>query len=136
VGQAADVAKSYFEKLSNGDVDGALDLCADGSEFVSPMGVMHGRDEIKPFLAGFDQAFPGARFDVGRIVESGDHVAVEGVYRGKHGGPMMLPDGTTLDATGREIAAPYVTMFEVSGGKIRSERPYWDMGGFMAQLTG
>jgi len=87
-------------------------------------------------LTGFDTAFPGARFDIDNVLESEGLVAVEGVYRGTHGGPLMTPDGGSLPATGRGVSAPFVTVFEVSGGEITSHRPYWDLAGFMAQLTG
>ena len=34
------------------------------------------------------------------------------------------------------MAAPFVTMFEVADDRIASHRPYWDLAGVMAQLTG
>jgi len=136
MGEAPEVATRYFEALSGGDVEAAVKLVADAGDFRSPMGRMEGRDQIRAFLDGFDTAFPGARFDIEHVFESGSSVAVEGVYRGVHGGPLMMPDGATLPATGRSVSAPFVTVFEVTNGSITSHRPYWDLAGFMAQLTG
>ena len=39
------------------------------------------------------------------------------------------------ETTGRRVHAPFVTMFDIADGRITSHRPYWDMAGFMAQLT-
>lgn len=100
------------------------------------MGEIRGRDQIRAFLGGFDSAFPGAQYEVGQVIESGSSVAVEGVYRGTHSGPLVTPDARTLPATGRTVSAPFVTIFEVANGAITSHRPYWDLAGFMAQLTG
>ena len=136
MGEAAEIGIRYFELLSEGDVDGAVALVADGGDFRSPMGQMHGTEEIRAFLAGFDSAFPGARFDVDNVIESGGTVAVEGTYRGTHNGPLFMSDGNQLPPTGRDVSAPFVTVFDVAGGAITSHRPYWDLAGFMAQLTG
>ena len=133
--ETADVALEYFRALSSGDVEGAVNLVADGADFRSPMGSMDGKAAIRLFLGGFDTAFPGARFDVDQVIEGEHVVAVEGVYRGTHGGPLMTPGGA-LAATGRDVSAPFVTIIEVANGKISAHRPYWDVAGFMAQLTG
>jgi steroid delta-isomerase-like uncharacterized protein len=136
VGEATDVARQYFRALSAGDVEAAVQLVDDDADFRSPMGKIEGMDQIRAFLGGFDAAFPGAQFDIERVLESGSSVAVEGVYRGIHGGPLMTPDGGRLPATGRSVSAPFVTVFDVTNGSIRSHRPYWDLAGFMAQLAG
>jgi steroid delta-isomerase-like uncharacterized protein len=131
----AEVAIQYFKALSSGDLAGAVDLVTDEGQFLSPMGQIHGKDAIRAFLGGFDTAFPGARFDISTVLESGSLVAIEGVYRGTHEGPLATPDGGALPATGRTVSAPFVTIFEIVDGAITSHRPYWDVAGFMAQLT-
>ena len=135
MGEAAKVALKYFQALSDGDVEGAVGLVADDGDFRSPVGKMAGKEAIRGFLGGFDAAFPDAHFDVEHVFEDGGLVAVEGVYRGTHDGPLVTPDGQSLPATGRRVRAPFTTVFEVADGRIRSHRPYWDVAGFMAQLT-
>jgi steroid delta-isomerase-like uncharacterized protein len=135
MGEARDVAVRYFDALSAGDVAAAVALVADDGDFRSPMARIQGKDEIRAFLRGFDSAFPGARFEITHVVESGTSVAVEGTYRGTHTGPLMTPQGGSVPATGRDVSAPFVTMFEVKDGAIISHRPYWDLAGFMSQLA-
>jgi steroid delta-isomerase-like uncharacterized protein len=136
MGEAAKTAEAYFSALSDGNVDAAVDLVADDGDYRTPMGRLPGKDVIRQYLAGFDAAFPEAHFDIEQVIESGETVAVEGVYHGRHDGPLGLPDGSALPATGRNVHAPFATILTVSGGRITSHRPYWDLAGFMAQLTG
>ena len=136
MGEAAKTADAYFSALSDGDVDGAVELIADDADYRTPTGRLPRKDVIRQYLAGFDAAFPDAHFDIEHVIESGDMVAVEGVYQGKHEGPLGLPDGSALPATGRRVHAPFATVFTVRDGRITSHRPYWDLAGFMAQLTG
>ena len=47
----------------------------------------------------------------------------------------MLPDGRKLPPTNREARAPFVTMFRFRDGKITQHRGYWDLAGFLAQIS-
>lgn len=136
MGESAHAATGYFAALSNGDVASAVALVADAADYRTPMGSLPNKEAIHAYLDTFDVAFPDAHFDLEKVLESGTTVAVEGVYRGTHTGPLGLPDGSALPPTGRKVRAPFVTMFKVADGRIVSHRPYWDLAGFMAQLTG
>ena len=136
MGSAAETVTRYFQALSAGDVDRAVALIADDGDFRTPMGAITGMDAIRSYLSAFETAFPHADYEIDTLVESDGTVAAEGTYRATHKGPMYLPEGGVLEATGRSVIAPFVTMFEVANGKIASHRPYWDLAGFMAQLTG
>jgi steroid delta-isomerase-like uncharacterized protein len=135
VGEPTEVVTRYFEALSTGDVDGAVDLIADDADFRTPMGPIADRDGVRAFLSGFDAAFPEASYRIDTVLESRASVAAEGLYAGTHNGPLPLPDGSTLAPTGREVSTPFVTMFRVVHGRIVSHRPYWNVTDFLAQLT-
>jgi ketosteroid isomerase-like protein len=130
-----EIAERYIEASRRGDVEGALACFAPGAEFVGPMGRLPFPDGVRAYLGGFAASFPGARFEVGNTVEAGDDVAVEGVWVGTHSGPLALPDGTSVPPTGREARGPFAIVFRVRDGRIESHRGYWDLAGFMAQLT-
>ncbi len=132
----ADVTRQYFDRLSAGDRAAAVAMFAPGARFATLMGEMPVPDGALSMLGGFDTAFPGHRFEVTRIIEAGEDVAVEGVWSGTNTGPMMLPDGSQSPATGRIAHAPFVTMFKVRDGQIAEHVAYWDLAGFMAQLQG
>ena len=128
------IAEQYFQAITKRDMSAALACFAPGADFRSPMGPAPFPDGIRGMLSGYDTAFPGSRFEVENAIESGDQVALEGTWIGKHTGPMQLPDGRTLPATGREVRAPFTTLFRVRDGKLAAHRAYWDLASFMAQL--
>ena len=134
--EPTDVVTYYFEALSSGDVEAAVALVADGSDFRTPMGPLPDREAIRGYLTSFDNAFPEASYRIDTLVESTATVAAEGIYVATHNGPLPLPDGSRLEPTGRTVSSPFVTMFRVVDGAIVSHRPYWDVTGFLAQLTG
>jgi steroid delta-isomerase-like uncharacterized protein len=129
------IAERYFQALDRGDVEGALACFAPAAEFASPMGTLPFPDGARAYLQGFDRSFKGARVEVTNAVESADQVALEAVWIGRHTGPLPLPDGRVLAATGREARAPFVGIFRVRDGKIVAHRAYWDLAGFLAQLS-
>ena len=129
MGEPAEVVTRYFEALSSGDVDAAVALVAEDSDFRTPMASLEGRDAIRGYLAAFDDAFPEGSYRIATV-------AAEGIYVATHVGPLPLPDGSRLEPTGRTVSTPFVTMFRVVDGDIVSHRPYWDVAGFLSQLTG
>jgi len=136
MGEPTEVVTRYFEALSTGDVDGAVALVAEDADWRTPMGPVPDLDGVRTFLAGFDAAFPEASYRIDTLLESTASVAAEGIYAGTHKGSLPLPDGSSLEATGREVSTPFVTMFRVVDGRIVSHRPYWDVTAFLRQLTG
>jgi steroid delta-isomerase-like uncharacterized protein len=129
------IAEGYFQAITRGDIGGALACFAPGAQFAGPMGPVPVPDGLRVFLQGFEDSFPGARFEVLNAIEAADQVAMEGIWIGKHSGAMALPDGRKIPATGREVRAPFVTVFRVRDGKIASHHGYWDLAGFMAQIS-
>ena len=136
MGEPADIVTRYFEALSTGDVDGAVALIGTDADFRTPMGPLPTAEAIRGFLAGFDAALPEATYRIDTLIESTASVAAEGIYAGTHNGPLPLPDGSVLEATGREVSVPFVTLFRVVRGEIVSHRPYWNVNDFFNQLSG
>jgi steroid delta-isomerase-like uncharacterized protein len=128
------IAEGYFSSVSKNDIEGALGVFTKEAQFVAPMGPVPFPDGVRAFLGGYATSFPGHGFEITNVVEAGDQVAVEGVWLGKHTGPMTLPTGKTIPPTGKTVRAPFVTLFTVRDGRIVSHRGYWDMAGFLAQL--
>ena len=128
------IAEGYFQAISRGDVEGALSCFAPGAEFASPLGPLPYPEGVRAYLEGFEASFPGARVEISNAVEAGEQVALEALWIGRHTGPLRLPDGQTIPATGREARAPFAGVFRVRDGQIVAHRAYWDLAGFMAQL--
>jgi ketosteroid isomerase-like protein len=55
-------------------------------------------------------------------------------YVGTHTGALRSPDGAEVPATGKPFDFPFVEIFRVHGGKIRSIRIYYDQLELLTQL--
>jgi steroid delta-isomerase-like uncharacterized protein len=128
-----DVMKRWFRAIDQNDVELALSLCSEDVEWVAPTAAMKGREEIRPFFAGFTGGFPDSRFDVKRVITSGSTVIAEGNYVGTHTGPFRNPAGE-IPATRKRVVIPFASVAEVEGDEITALRVYWDEMGFMNQL--
>jgi len=53
---------------------------------------------------------------------------------GTHTGPLRSPDGVEILPTGKRFDFPFVGIFHVEGGKIRSIRIYYDQLELLTQL--
>ena len=129
------IAERYFQAVTRGDIAAALACFAPGAEFVSPAGPAPVPDGVRAMLQGYEESFPRSVFEVLVAIESGDLVAIEGIWIGRHAGVLQLPDGRKIPPTQREVRAPFVTIFRIRDGKIAAHRGYWDLAGFMAQLS-
>jgi predicted ester cyclase len=130
----SDVARVYFDRQNAGDIDGALGQFAAGARFLGPMGMIPFPEGVRAYLEGFAESFPGNGFEITNVFGSGDQVAVEGFWFGTHNGPLSMPDGAQMAATGKAVRAPFATLFTIQDGKIVEHRGYWDMAGFLTQL--
>jgi steroid delta-isomerase-like uncharacterized protein len=134
MGEAREIAERYFRFIEQGNVEAAVECVAPGAEFTNPLGAMPAPDGVRAMLQGYVVAFPGNRFEVKNILEAGDQAMLEGDWVGTHTGPLPLPTGQSVPATGRAVRSPFVTVFRVHQGKIVSHRSYWDLTGFLRQL--
>ncbi len=129
------VAERYLDAVGRGNIDGALSLLTPDADFLAPPGSLPVPHGVRSYLQAFEDSFPGGRFEVSNTIEAGDQVVLEGTWIGQHTGVLRLPDGQDLPPTNREVHAPFAIIFRVREGKIVACHSYWDLGGFMAQLT-
>ena len=59
---------------------------------------------------------------------------VTGILTGTFTRPMTLPDGTTVQPTGRSFTLPMCTVAHWKDGRIVEEQLYWDSGAMMKQI--
>jgi steroid delta-isomerase-like uncharacterized protein len=120
----------------NRDWDTLRALYADDVVYRDPEGVLNGSDAAIENLQRQMAAFPDAgTLTLHHVYESGDGVAVaEWTVSMRNTGPLALPDGTVLPATDRHVSLDVVTIYEISDGRITSERNYWDSAVLLAQL--
>lgn len=65
---------------------------------------------------------------------SGNYTAVTGYIEGTFSKPMMLPDGTSIPATGKSFKLPMCTIGIWENGVMIEEHLFWDNQAFMKQI--
>ena len=124
----------YLDLYNAGDLDGVMDLYAEDSVQLMPDGLFEGRSAIRDRLAKELAAFSDIAHRYISYVEQGDAFADEWVFVGTHTGPVTLPDGTELAATGKRVQVPGMELVRVRDGKIVVDNLYYDNLAVAAQL--
>lgn len=113
----------FIERVNSGDLDGAMELCADDIEYHNvPMDALHGREAAREFLAPIVGEGTQVHWVVHRQVAGGDLVMNE------------RTDGFTLGSNRVEL--PVAGVFVVRDGAIALWRDYFDMRTFETQAAG
>jgi steroid delta-isomerase-like uncharacterized protein len=124
----------YVELYNAGDLDGVMDLYAEDASQLMPEGLFEGRGAIRDRLAREIDSFSDLAHRVVSYVEGGDAFADECVFVGTHTGPIVLPDGTEVPATGKRIEISCMEYVKVRDGKIVVDNMYYDNLAVAAQL--
>ena len=123
------------ERLGNKhDWAGVASLMTTDAVYSSPAGRHEGRDAIRAYLEAGDNALPDQTGQTSLVIEDGDTVVAEWTFRGTHTGPLPVPDGTDIPATGKTVELSGVTISEIRDGKLVSMREYFDNAALMTQL--
>jgi steroid delta-isomerase-like uncharacterized protein len=135
MGQYHEVVERFWNAFEAGDMDGATELVAPDAVFIQPgMPEIRGPEQMRAMLEGWRSAFPDLAHDVQEVVEDGDAVVVQLRVRGTHTGPMRLPDGQEVPATGREMVWESVDWINVRNGQLTSWKVYQDTVPFLTAL--
>lgn len=121
-----DLLDRYVEMYNAGDIDGVMDLYAEDSVQLMPDGLFEGRNVIRERLAKELTSFGDLHHRVTSYIEQGDAFADEWVFVGTHTGPLVLPDGTELPATGKRIEVPGMELVRMRDGQIVLDNLYYD----------
>jgi steroid delta-isomerase-like uncharacterized protein len=118
----------FLEMFNQGKFEVANEIYA--SDFVNH-GVHQdvGLKEDQDAARGWKQAFPDLVMSVDQVVAEGDLVTVLWSARGTNTGT-----GNGLPATGKKIEGRGITIWRISGGKIREEWSEFDQLRLMKQL--
>lgn len=134
--EAKAVLEQAIDLWNAGDRDAWAALYADGVVYEAPGGQrISGLADLRDKY--FDALITAAPDRVSRDVvlfADGEYVVEQARYVGTHTGPLRTPDGAEVPATGRHFDFPFVGIFRVQGGKIRTIRIYYDQIELFMQL--
>lgn len=136
MGQAREVMDRLTEALtSTPDLKAVAELYAvDAVAFTPDAGEIHGRDNIVDYWRQMTDSVTGASYESVYAVEVGDTAIDEGYYHGTNTGPLPLPSGESLPATGKSVRIRGCDIATVEDGRIVSYRLYFDQMDFLGQL--
>lgn len=107
------VVQNYLDTFFRKDVDKTLECLTDdvvwkvqGAADVPTIGLRHGREEVRAWMALFPVNFEPLEFHVERTFESGDQVVITGTFRHR------------ILSTGKEFASDFAAICSVRDGKV------------------
>jgi steroid delta-isomerase-like uncharacterized protein len=129
-----ELLERYVELYNEGDLDACMELYADDASQRMHDGVFEGIDAIAERLARDLTAFPDAKYVVDSFFAEGDKFGDEWTFTGTNTGPLRLPDGSEIPATGKRVEIKGMEYVEVRDGKIVVDNLYYDFLAAVAQL--
>lgn len=97
-------------------------------------GTVSGPEAIAAWFEQFATAFPDASWESTHKHESGNVAIDEGYVVGTHTGPLPMPGGESVPATGRSMRLRGCDAATVENGRVTSHRFYFDQMELLEQL--
>jgi steroid delta-isomerase-like uncharacterized protein len=129
-----ELLERYVELYNAGELDACMELYAEDAVQRMHDGIFEGVDAIRGRLARDLDAFADAKYVVDSFFAEGDKFADEWTFTGTNTGPLRLPDGTEIPATGRPVEIKGMEYVEVRHGKIIVDNLYYDFMAAVIQL--
>ena len=102
----------------------------------SPYATVSGLTALAALSALREAAFSNVVITFRGLDEVGNKAFAEWLVDADHTGPLVLSEDTVLEATGRHVQLPGVTVADFRDGKIRSYRTYFDDISLIEQIAG
>jgi ketosteroid isomerase-like protein len=102
----------------------------------SPYATVSGLTALADLAALREAAFSNVVITFRGLDEVGNKAFAEWLMEADHTGPLVLSEDTALQATGRHVQLPGVTVADFRDGKIRSYRTYFDDIALIEQIAG
>ncbi len=132
--------KDVLSKALEAEVGGApVDLGTLFTDDVvgwSPYATVSGLEALAGLAALREDAFSNVVIMFRGLDEVGNKAFAEWLIEADHTGPLVLGDDAVVEATGRHVRLPGVTVADFREGKIRSYRTYFDDLSMIEQIVG
>jgi steroid delta-isomerase-like uncharacterized protein len=130
-----EVAKSQLIAFNDKNWGAAKEVLATDTVYdeVATQRRIQGVEEALSAWKGWAKAFPDAKGNIDKETVSGNTVVIEITWRAIQTGPLQLP-GKDLAATGKKVELRACEVIEVSDGKVKTLRHYFDLSTLLRQL--
>jgi hypothetical protein len=129
------MVKALEAEVGSADVDLST-LFTDDVVGWSPYASVSGLTALAELSALRDIAFSNVVIGLRSVDEVGNRVYAEWLIEADHTGPLVLDDDVVVEATGRHVLLPGVSVADFRDGKIGSYRTYFDDLSMLEQIVG
>ena len=102
----------------------------------SPYVTVYGLAALADVAVLREEAFSNVVITYRGLDEVGNKAFAEWLVEADHTGPLVLGEDSVLEATGRHVQLPGVTVADFRDGKIRAYRTYFDDISLIEQIVG
>ena len=135
MGEARQTIDRMTQCMVTRDMEALAPIDAPDAVITTPdAGEIRGREQIVKYLSTFVTAFPDFQWEPAAEHEAGNTAIDEGYVVGTNTGPLELPNGETVPATGRSVRLRSVDIATVEGGSIVRHNFYFDQMEVLTQL--
>ncbi|MEU6431925.1 nuclear transport factor 2 family protein [Microbispora sp. NPDC046973] len=122
------------DAISSQDEERVVRCFSPRAVFVTPAGVVEGREQIGWYFRQLFTAFPDMHNETTTWAVLDDTIVTEWTFSGTHTGPLLLPGGTEIMGTGRRVVLPAAGAYTMGDdGAFASGRVYYDQLAFYRQ---
>lgn len=135
MGQARELMDRATEAVMSQNFEALRDIYAPDVVVTAPdVGTLHGIEQLIDYMKQFAVAMPDMSFEMQRDIEAGNIAIDQGEVIGTNTGPLAMPDGSSLEATGKQVRMRAVDVATVENGRISKHDFYFDQFELMSQL--
>jgi steroid delta-isomerase-like uncharacterized protein len=124
---------SWMAAVNRGDLDALVGLCHPDAVHGSGGETYRGANGIRDLYKPIIDATSEREVQINNVVESGDSVVVEFVFRFKNTGALATPQ-RTIPPTGRAVSLASIAIYELRDGRLAGSRGMYDRLDLMTQL--
>jgi steroid delta-isomerase-like uncharacterized protein len=132
-----DAVQRMVHAIEQADIEMFAELFAENATMHHPLapGPLEGRAAIRESEQALFEAFSHIEIEIVSFLSSNSSAAVEVVLRATHTGPFEIGPEESIPATNRRVELPAAWFIDFDeGGRVLTERDYFDTAAFMSQL--
>ncbi|MFT3811038.1 MAG: ester cyclase [Micropepsaceae bacterium] len=122
----AQVVDAMHAAFRRGDLAAIAAHWADDVDYRAPGVALRGHAARVEAETVWLNAFSENGVDTYARFEKGDEIVDFAIMSGRHTGPLALPGGATLPATGAAFSGPYAARYTIRDGKVVTQEVIYD----------
>jgi steroid delta-isomerase-like uncharacterized protein len=131
--KGTDFVNRWMAAVNRGDLDALVGMCHPDAVHISAEGTFRGAQGVRDLFKPIVDATSEREVHITNVVEGGDTIVVEFVFRFKNSGPLVTPQAT-MPATGKSVSLSSIGVYELRDGKLMGSRGMYDRLSLITQL--